>query len=83
MMTCNFTGQPEIIKGKYVYEGKLPEFSNNYVLVQSYFRFSILDLLHELNMYSMSVPVYRMGLVDCPVHSEVNVLPSPDHSSYT
>jgi len=45
MITCNFTGQAEIIKGKYVYEGKL-EFSNNYVLVQPYFRFGILDLLH-------------------------------------
>ena len=30
----------------------------------------------------MSVPEYQMGLVDCPVHSEVPVLSFPDHSFY-
>lgn len=63
--------EPEIIKGKY-------EVNWNFWICSWTTNFGF----GRRNWTCTSVPVNGMGLVDCPAHAEIPVLPSLDHSSY-
>lgn len=50
MMTCNLTGQPDIIKGKYVYEA-LETGVFGYALEQHYFTIGLVDVTEHVCLY--------------------------------
>lgn len=50
MMTCNLTGQPDIIKGKYVYEA-LETGVSGYALEQHYFTIGSVDVTEHVGLY--------------------------------